>query len=100
VFELLLRLKGNYLWPAMWTSSFALDGPGNLNEELADIYGVVMGASHHEPCLRASEEWDKVRGKDSVYGNDWNYYINKDGLLRYWEDALKRSGKYEKATRP
>jgi len=96
VFELLLRLKGNYLWPAMWTSSFPLDGPGNLNEELADIYGVVMGASHHEPCLRASEEWDKVRGKDSVYGNDWNYYKNKGGLLRYWEDALKRSGKYEK----
>jgi hypothetical protein len=96
VFELLLRLKGNYLWPAMWTSSFALDGPGSLNEELADIYGVVMGASHHEPCLRAGEEWDKVRGKDSVYGNDWNYYVNKDGLLRYWEDALKRSGKYEK----
>ncbi|MDR2951930.1 MAG: glycosyl hydrolase 115 family protein [Treponema sp.] len=96
VFELLLRLKGNYLWPAMWSSSFALDGPGNLNEELADIYGVVIGASHHEPCLRASEEWDKVRGKDSVYGNDWNYYLNKDGLLRYWEDGLKRSGKYEK----
>jgi hypothetical protein len=96
VFELLLRLKGNYLWPAMWTSSFALDGPGNLNEELADIYGVVIGSSHHEPCLRASEEWDKVRGKDSIYGNDWNYYINKDGLLRYWDDALERSGKYEK----
>jgi len=96
VFELLLRLKGNYLWPAMWSSSFALDGPGNLNEELADIYGVAIGASHHEPCLRASEEWDKVRGKDSVYGNEWNYYTNKEGLLRYWEDALKRSGKYEK----
>jgi hypothetical protein len=96
VFELLLRLKGNYLWPAMWTSSFPLDGPGNLNEELADIYGVVIGASHHEPCLRASEEWDKVRGPKSIYGNDWNYYINKEGLLRYWEDALKRSGKYEK----
>ena len=96
VFELLLRLKGNYLWPAMWTSSFALDGPGSLNEELADIYGVVMGASHHEPCLRASEEWDKVRGPQSEYGNDWNYYINKNGLLQYWEDGLKRSGKYEK----
>jgi len=96
VFELLLRLKGNYLWPAMWTSSFALDGPGSANEELADIYGVVMGASHHEPCLRASEEWDKVRGKESVYGNEWNYYTNKNGLLKYWEDALKRSGKYEK----
>jgi len=96
VFELLLRLKGNYLWPAMWTSSFPLDGPGSLNEELADIYGVVMGASHHEPCLRASEEWDKVRGVSSQYGNDWNYYTNKNGLLKYWEDALKRSGKYEK----
>ena len=96
VFELLLRLKGNYLWPAMWTSSFPLDGPGSLNEELADIYGVVMGASHHEPCLRASEEWDKVRGPESEYGNDWNYYINKKGLIKYWQDALIRSGKYEK----
>ncbi|MCL2694612.1 MAG: glycosyl hydrolase 115 family protein, partial [Oscillospiraceae bacterium] len=96
VFELLLRLKGNYLWPAMWTSSFGLDGPGELNEELADIYGVVVGNSHHEPCLRASEEWDIVRGADSEYGNDWNYYTNKDGLLKYWEDGLKRSGKYEK----
>jgi hypothetical protein len=96
VFELLLRLKGNYLWPAMWTSSFALDGPGNLNEDLADIYGIVVGASHHEPCLRASEEWDLVRGTGTEYGNEWNYYTNKDGLLRYWEDGLKRSGKFEK----
>jgi hypothetical protein len=96
VFELLLRLKGNYLWPAMWSSSFALDGPGSLNEELADIYGIVIGSSHHEPCLRASEEWDKVRGPQSVYGNEWNYYTNKNGLLKYWEDGLKRSGKYEK----
>jgi len=96
VFELLLRLKGNYLWPAMWTSCFPLDGPGNLNEELADIYGILMGASHHEPCLRASEEWDKVRGANSIYGNEWNYYKNKNGLLKYWEDALIRSGKYEK----
>jgi len=96
VFELLLRLKGNYLWPAMWTSSFALDGPGNLNEELANVYGILVGGSHHEPCLRASEEWDKVRGQNSIYGNEWNYYKNKNGLLKYWEDALIRSGKYEK----
>lgn len=95
VFELLLRLKGNYLWPAMWSSSFSLDGPGLANAELADIYGVVMGASHHEPCLRASEEWDKVRGPETQYGNDWNYYINKDGLLKYWEGGLARSGKFE-----
>lgn len=96
VFELLLRLKGNYLWPAMWSASFPLDGPGSRNEELADLYGVVIGYSHHEPCLRASEEWDKVRGKDSAYGNEWNFHTNREGLLRYWEDGLKRSGKYEK----
>ncbi|MCM1188791.1 MAG: glycosyl hydrolase 115 family protein [bacterium] len=95
VFEFLLRMKGNYLWPAMWSSSFPLDGPGSANEELADLYGVVMGYSHHEPCLRASEEWDKVRGKDSRYGDEWNFYTNEQGLLNYWEDALKRSGKYE-----
>ena len=95
VFELLLRLKGNYLWPAMWTASFPLDGPGSANEELADLYGVVMGYSHHEPCLRASEEWDKVRGEGSRYGNEWNFYTNASGLLNYWEDSLKRSGGYE-----
>lgn len=95
VFELLLRMKGNYLWPAMWSASFPLDGPGSANEELADLYGVVMGYSHHEPCLRASEEWKKVCGPDSRYGNDWNFYTNEQGLLNYWEDSLKRSGKYE-----
>ena len=96
VFELILRLKGNYLWPAMWTSSFSLDGPGQLSEELADIYGVVIGASHHEPCLRASEEWAKVRGEDTPYGTAWNYLTNKEGLNNYWRDGLKRSGQYEK----
>lgn len=95
VFELLLRLKGNYLWPAMWTSSFALDGPGEESAKLADIYGVVMGNSHHEPCLRAGEEWDIYRGRDSIYGNEWNYVTNREGLLQYWRDGLKRSGKYE-----
>ncbi len=95
VFELLLRMKGNFMWPAMWTSCFPLDGPGSLNEELADIYGITIAYSHHEPCLRASEEWDKVRGEDSPYGNEWNYYTNSEGLSQYWADALKRSGKYQ-----
>ncbi len=95
VFELLLRLKGNYLWPAMWSSSFALDGPGEKSAKLADLYGVIMGNSHHEPCLRAGEEWDIYRGKESGYGNEWNYVTNKEGLLNYWADGLKRSGKYE-----
>lgn len=95
VFELLLRLKGNYLWPAMWSSSFALDGPGEESAKLADLYGVIIGNSHHEPCLRAGEEWDVYRGEHSPYGNEWNYATNKEGLLRYWEDGLKRSGAYE-----
>ncbi len=95
VFEFLLRMKGNYLWPAMWASSFPLDGPGSLNEELADSYGITIGYSHHEPCLRASEEWDKVKGPDSRYGNEWNFHTNQGGLLNYWMDSLKRSGKYQ-----
>ena len=95
VFELLLRLKGNYLWPAMWSSSFALDGPGDQSAKQADLYGIIIGNSHHEPCLRASEEWDKVRGKNSIYGNDWNFLTNRDGLLKYWKDGLKRSAGWE-----
>ena len=95
VFEFLLRMKGNFLWPAMWTSSFPLDGPGSLNEELADMYGITIAYSHHEPCLRASEEWDKVKGENSPYGTEWNYYTNSEGLSNYWADALKRSGKYK-----
>lgn len=95
VFELLLRLKGNYLWPAMWSSSFSLDGPGLSSAELADEYGIVMCNSHHEPCLRHSEEWDLVRGEDSIYGNAWNFDRNRDGLIQYWRDGLKRNGAFE-----
>lgn len=95
VFELILRLKGNYLWPAMWTSNFSLDGPGLKSAELADEYGIVMSNSHHEPCSRHSEEWDLVRGKDSIYGNDWNFDKNKEGLTNYWRDGLKRNASFE-----
>lgn len=95
VFLLVLRLKGNYLWPAMWSSSFALDGPGEESAKLADCYGVIIGNSHHEPCLRASEEWDLYKGKDTPYGEQWNYIANQAGLLEYWKDGLKRSGTYE-----
>ena len=95
VFELLLRLKGNYLWPAMWSAVFPEDGPGLLNAELADELGVIMGASHHEPCCRQGEEYSHVRGKDSVYGDAWNFITNEKGITRFWEDGLKRSGKFE-----
>ncbi len=95
VFELLLRLKGNYLWPAMWTSNFSLDGPGLENARLADEYGVVMSNSHHEPCLRHSEEWDLIKGDDTPYGSAWNFDKNREGLTNYWRGGLERNGKFE-----
>lgn len=93
VFELLLRLKGNYLWPAMWSARFADDGPGLLNAELADEYGIIMGMSHHEPCLRQGEEYKYLRGKNSVYGDAWNFRTNREGITKFWEDGLKTQKK-------
>ncbi|MCR5215218.1 MAG: glycosyl hydrolase 115 family protein [Eubacterium sp.] len=95
VFEMLLRMKGNYLWPAMWASCFAEDGPGLKSAELADELGVVMGLSHHEPCLRHGEEYSHVRGKDSIYGDAWNFRTNREGITRFWRDGLKRNGHLE-----
>ena len=95
IFELLLRLKGNYLWPAMWASCFAEDGPGLKSAELADQLGVVMGLSHHEPCLRHGEEFSKVKGEGSPYGKDWSFITNREGITRFWADGLKRNGHLE-----
>lgn len=95
VFDLLLRLKGNYFWPAMWASVFGEDGPGPANEKLADLYGIVVGNSHHEPCLRAGEEFKHSIRDGAKYGTDWNFVRNREGITRFWADGLKRSGKYE-----
>lgn len=90
IFEYLLRMKGNYLWPAMWTSNFLLDGPGLANMELATEYGIYIGMSHHEPCMRSGAEFAKFKGPDSPYGEVWNYSRNKEGILKFWEDGLSR----------
>ena len=68
LFELILRLKGNYLWPAMWNNAFNEDDPEN--PRLADEYGIVMGTTHQEPMLRAQKEWDR-RYKNTL--GSWNY---------------------------
>jgi hypothetical protein len=87
LFELILRLKGNYLWPAMWGKSFCMDDPEN--PRLAAEYGIVMGTSHHEPMMRAQAEWTRTgRGQ-------WNYTTNKDALLKFWEGGIERSKAYE-----
>ena len=95
IFELLLRLKGNYLWPAMWSAIFPDDGPGLENAVLADELGIIMGTSHHEPCCRQGEEYKYLRGADSIYGDAWNFVTNREGITRFWEDGLIRSGRFE-----
>lgn len=94
VFDLLLRLKGNYFWPAMWSASLPLDGSEDPLAiiKLATELGITIGQSHHEPLMRASEEWDKVKTDENNvgYGKDWNYYTNGEGLYRYWEDGVER----------
>lgn len=94
VFEFLLRLKGNYLWPAMWNSSFWEDGPGLKNAELANELGVIMGTSHHEPLCRAGVEW---QNQYKQYSDDpsWNFIKNKDGISQFWKDGLERSKDFE-----
>ncbi|MDE1916735.1 MAG: glycosyl hydrolase 115 family protein [Sphingomonadales bacterium] len=87
VFELLLRMKGNYLWPAMWGKAFALDDPKSM--VLADAMGVVMGNSHHEPMLRAQAEWH--RGKEGgITGGPWDYSRNAENLRAFWRGGIER----------
>lgn len=95
VFELLLRLKGNYLWPAMWIDNFNLDGPGLASAELADELGVVMSTSHHEPCMRTGEEYSLMRGANSPYGDAWDFISNPEGITNFWRDGLKRNQPFE-----
>ncbi|MCX2492708.1 glycosyl hydrolase 115 family protein [Pedobacter sp. PF22-3] len=87
MFELLLRLRANYLWPAMWSNAFNEDDPEN--PRLADEYGIVMGTSHHEPMIRAQQEWKK-HGVGA-----WNYATNPKGLNAFWQDGIKRNKNYE-----
>ncbi len=87
VFELILRLKGNYLWPAMWNNAFNEDDP--LNAKLADEYGIVMGTSHHEPMMRAQKEWTR-------HGSGpWDYSKNGEVLREFWEQGLRRNKNFE-----
>ncbi len=92
IFELLLRLKANFLWPAMHQQT----RPFNYYEEnkvVADEYGIVMGSSHIEPMLRnniAGAEWDR-----EYPGEPWDYVKNKKHIYEYWEKRAKENGKYE-----
>ena len=83
VFELILRLKGNYLWPAMWGNAFYDDD--SLNIKSANDYAIVIGTSHHEPLMRAHEEWKKYgKGK-------WDYDSNAVRLQEFWRGGISRA---------
>jgi hypothetical protein len=87
VFELILRLGGNYLWPAMWGRAFYVDD--TLNPKIADEYGIVIGTSHHEPLMRAHDEWRR-------FGSGrWNYELNEETLKEFWREGIRRMDSYE-----
>jgi hypothetical protein len=91
IFELLLRLRANYLWPAMHQKTI----PFNCypqNKVVADDYAIVMGSSHIEPMLRnniAGAEWDREGG------GEWDYQKNPGPIREYWARRLIENGRYE-----
>lgn len=89
MFELLLRLKANYLWPAMWSSAFNEDDP--MNPVVADEYGIVMGTSHHEPMMRAHKEYTRRRKEVGP----WDYIVNREGVDVFFQEGLERNKAYD-----
>ena len=90
IFELLLRLKANYLWPAMWNNAFNEDD--SLNAAMANEYGIVMGNSHQEPMLRAQKEWDRRYQKTL---GSWNWTKHSDTLVKFWREGIRRNKDFE-----
>lgn len=103
IFELMLRLKANYLWPAVWGRAFAEDDP--RNHEVASEYGVVMGTSHEAPMMRGIEEWKRhavpaerdedgnivTPGHDPYGGTgEWSFRRNGEAIKQYWADGIRR----------
>lgn len=94
IFELLLRLKANFLWPAMWRGypypgrSFFKDDI--RHQALAHMYGIVVGTSHHEPMQRAMNEWSTTQPHGT-----WVWDTNKDAVTQYFDEGAERSTPYE-----
>jgi hypothetical protein len=84
VFETMLRLKANYLWPAVWGRAFAEDDPAN--HATASFYGVVMGTSHEAPMMRGIEEWNR----HPAGTGEWSFRRNADAIKAYWRDGAER----------
>ncbi|CAH0049670.1 unnamed protein product [Clonostachys solani] len=94
VYDLILRLRGNFMWPAMWRSY--IPRPGRIfftddpkNQQVADDYGIVISTSHHEPMQRASNEWT-VEGEGR-----WDWEENKENVAAFMEEGVRRAGTNE-----
>ncbi|PVF93161.1 hypothetical protein CPB86DRAFT_130804 [Serendipita vermifera] len=87
VFELLLRLRANYLWPAMWDSMFYVDD--STSGPLADRYGIVMGTSHTEPLARATKE------QHLFNSGDWDWSTNKANVKTFLQQGVTRAKSWE-----
>lgn len=85
VFELILRLRGNMMWPAMWSWSFYADDAEN--SKTADDMGVIMGTSHHEPMARNHQEWARKRKQYGV----WDYEKNQAVIDRFFREGIERA---------
>ncbi|MFR9721963.1 glycosyl hydrolase 115 family protein [Streptomyces sp. MS19] len=103
VFEVMLRLRANYFWPAVWGRAFAEDDP--RNHAVAAEYGIVMGTSHEAPMMRGIEEWNRhavaaqrdADGNITVPGHDpyggtgeWSFRRNGEAIRAYWRDGIRR----------
>jgi len=87
VFELCLRLKGNYIWPAMWGKRFYLDD--TKNGQLAHDFAVVMGTSHHEPMARSEKE------QQTLLTGDWDWKTNKENIKTFFTEGIQRAKNWE-----
>ncbi|KAF9883989.1 hypothetical protein FE257_002430 [Aspergillus nanangensis] len=87
VFELLLRLRANYLWPAEWNNAFHLDDP--RNSPTADEYGIVMGTSHTEPMMRWTKE------QSLFLEGAWNWDTNRENITQFFKEGAERSKQYD-----
>ncbi len=87
MFELLLRLRANYLWPAVWGRAFDLDDA--QNHATAKRYGIVMGTSHEAPMDRGIEEFNR---RPTQYGGNgqWSFRTNRDAIQKYWTAGIDR----------
>ncbi|HSR97811.1 MAG TPA: glycosyl hydrolase 115 family protein [Kofleriaceae bacterium] len=94
IFETMLRLRANYLWPAVWGRAFALDDPEN--HAVATQYGIVMGTSHEAPMMRGIEEWNRDAaahgGTADTYGGNgaWRFSTNRDAVTAYMKAGVQR----------